>query len=230
MDYKFLKNERAMTAEGFLVVSDLHIGYGKELEAKGYSVPNQMKEFVKRIIEIAEKEKARKLIVLGDVKHKVPGVSREDKYDVPDFFYGLSKHFEKIVVIKGNHDALIEKMVHLDNVAIVDEYIAGKTGFIHGHKWPSKEFMTKCETIVMGHSHPVFKIKDSMGYSHYYPCWMICAIKKKGIKRYKENSVKNVIVVPPFNPLLSGIKKLAGVFANAMRIEEIFLLDLTKVK
>jgi hypothetical protein len=59
---------------------------------------------------------------------------------------------------------------------------------------------------------------------------MMCAIKKAGIKRYKENSVKNVIVVPPFNQLLSGIRKLVGVFAKALRIEEIFLLDLTKVR
>jgi len=230
MTYKFLKNERAMVAEDFLIVSDLHIGYKKELEARGYHVPNQMKDFVKRIIETAEREKIRKLIVLGDVKHKVPGVAQEEKYDVPDFFYELSKKFEKIIVIKGNHDALIEKMVHFDNVVIVDEFIAGKTGFIHGHKWPSKEFMQKCESIVMGHSHPVFKIKDSMGYSHYYPCWMICAIKKTGIKRYKESSVKNVVIIPPFNQLLTGIKNLAGPFAKALKIEEIFLLDLTKVK
>ncbi|MDD5181739.1 MAG: metallophosphoesterase [Candidatus Nanoarchaeia archaeon] len=230
MNYKFLKNERAMIAEDFLVVSDLHIGYKKELEARGYSIPNQMKDFVRRIIEAAEKEKVNKLIILGDVKHKVPGVAQEEKYDIPDFFYGLSKHFEKIVVIKGNHDALIEKMVHFDNVEIIDEYIVGKIGFAHGHKWPSREFMKKCEMIVIGHSHPVFKIKDSMGYSHYYPCWMVCRIKKAGIKRYKESSVKNVIVVPPFNQLLTGIKNLAGVFAKALRIEEIFLLDLTKVR
>jgi len=230
MGYKFLKNERAMVAEGFLVISDLHIGYKKELEARGYSVPNQLKEFVKRILKLAEQERTRSLIVLGDVKHKVPGVAQEEKYDVPDFFYELSTKFEKIVVIKGNHDALIEKMVHFDNVEIVDEYIVGKIGFIHGHKWPSKEFMKKCETIIMGHSHPVFKIKDSMGYSHYYPCWMVCRIKKAGIKRYKEMSVKNAIIIPPFNQLLTGIKRLVGVFAKALRIEEIFLLDLTKVK
>lgn len=230
MDFKFLKNERAMIAEGFLVLSDLHIGYKKELEARGYHIPNQMKEFVKKIIELAEQEKVRKLIVLGDVKHKVPGLAQEEKYDVPDFFYELSKKFEKIVVIKGNHDALIEKMVHFDNVAIVDEFVSGKMGFIHGHKWPSKEFMKTCDTVVMGHSHPVFKIKDSMGYPHFYPCWMLCSIKKKGIKRYKENNVKNVIIVPPFNPLLTGIKNLAGPFAKSLKIEEIFLLDLTKVK
>jgi putative SbcD/Mre11-related phosphoesterase len=219
-----------MVAERFLVISDLHIGYKKELEARGYSVPNQMKEFVKRILKLAEQEKTKNLIVLGDVKHKVPGVAQEEKYDVPDFFYELSKRFDKIVVIKGNHDALIERMVHLDNVMIVDEFVAGKTGFIHGHKWPSKEFMKQCETIVMGHSHPVFKIQDSLGYFHYYPCWMMCKIKKTGIKRYKESNVKKVIIIPPFNQLLTGIKKLVGVFAKSLKIEEIFLLDLTKVK
>jgi metallophosphoesterase superfamily enzyme len=59
---------------------------------------------------------------------------------------------------------------------------------------------------------------------------MICSIKKAGIKRYKESNVRNVIVMPQFNPLLTGIKKLVGVFAKSLKIEEIFLLDLTKVR
>lgn len=230
MSYRFLKNERALAVDDFLVVSDLHIGYKKELEEKGYSIPNQAKDFLGRIKDIAAKEKLRKIIILGDVKHKVPGIAQEEKYDVPDFLFGLSNVFEKVIIIKGNHDGKIELMAHQKNVEVVDEYMYKKTGFIHGHKWPSLELMKTCNVLIMGHSHPVFRIKDSMGFSHFYPSWTMCEIKKAGIKRYKENSVKKIIVMPPFNPLLSGIKKLGGVFSKSLRIDEIFLLDLTKVK
>jgi hypothetical protein len=230
MNYQFIKDSRAMLVGNYLVVADLHIGYAKTLEERGYNIPNQMKAFLKSIKELKQQSGAENLVILGDVKHNIPRIALQEKYDIPDFFYELAEVFRKVVVIKGNHDGQIELMIHPKNVELKKEFLLDGFGFIHGHSYPSTEFMKKCRVLIMGHIHPVFKVKDALGELHIYPCWIISSLKKSKLKKYKETSVEKVIVVPVFNPLFTGYERLAGPFANALKREEIFLLDLTKVK
>jgi hypothetical protein len=172
---------------------------------------------------------ANGVIVLGDIKHNIPRVDIDEKYDVPNFFHELAGIFEKIIVIKGNHDGLIERMIHEPNVEIVKEKIIGNIGFIHGHAKPSAELMN-CEIIVMGHIHPSFKFVDQLGARHNYSCWIIGKLNQKKLKGYKEIKCKKVIVVPAFNQFFMGYEKFSGPLAKALTKEEILLLDLTKVK
>ncbi len=229
MEIKFIKGERALILNNFLVIADLHLGYEKIIQESGYTIPSLRKEFVKRINSIANKTGIKKLIILGDIKHNIPIASLNEKYEVPNFFRDLASFFEEIIVIKGNHDGKIEKMVHEKNVRIVKEYIHDNIAFIHGHSYPSNKAM-HCELIVMGHVHPTFKIRDKSGILHNYPCWIIGTIKKTKLKKYKEINCRKIIVVPSFNKLTSGYEDLTGPLAKAIKKEEIFLLDLTKVK
>lgn len=230
MNYRFIKNSRAMQVGNWLVISDLHIGYAKVLEEKGYSIPNQIKYFIKEIKKLKNETDTKNLIMLGDIKHNIPKIAFQEKYDVPDLFHTLSKEFEKIVVIKGNHDGRIELMIHPKNIEIKTEFILNDIGFIHGHRYPTKEFMKECKMMIMGHIHPVFKIKDRTGMKYVYPCWTICSLKKRKLKKYKDISVEKVIIAPVFNPIFTGYEHFAGPFADSLKREEVFLLDLTKVK
>jgi putative SbcD/Mre11-related phosphoesterase len=230
MDYQLIKDSRAMLAGEYLVIADLHIGYAKTLEARGYNIPSQIKSFLKEIKELKAKTGASKLILLGDIKHNVPKADIGEKYDVPKFFYELSDMFEKIIVIKGNHDGRIELMIHPKNIEVKKEFVLGDLGFIHGHSYPSEELMSNCKVLVMGHIHPVFKVVDRLCKKHYYPCWLISSLNKKKLERYDNITVEKVIVVPVFNQIFTGYEKFAGPLAKALRKQEIFLLDLTKVK
>lgn len=230
MDYYFVQNKRAMVIYDFLVVGDLHIGRSKSMESKGYSIPNQMKVFLKEIKELKKVTKAKNLVLLGDIKDNIPEISYIEKLGIPDFFYELSNLFENVYVAKGNHDGRIELLIHPKNVIVAKEIIYKDVVFVHGHSWPTKETMASCKILVSGHQHPVFKIKDRMGLKHYYPCWTICSFNKSKIKRFKKISIDTVILVPPFNPLFGGTEKFFGPLAKALRKKEIFLLDLTKVK
>ena len=97
-----------------------------------------------------------------------------------------------------------------------------------GHRYPTNEAML-CKTIIMGHIHPTFKVKDLSGTKHNYPCWVIGKIKKDKLKRYKTINCEKVIITPSFNPLTSGYGGLTGPLAKAIKKEEVYLLDLTKV-
>lgn len=229
MKINFLANKRALVTDGAIVISDLHIGYEKTLKDRGYSIPKQISRFVEEIKELKKVSKASTLIILGDIKHNIPKIDINEKYDVPNFFHEIAKLFDKVIVIKGNHDGFIEKMIHEPNVEIVKEKIIEDVGFIHGHSKPSPELM-KCETIMMGHIHPSFKFRDELGARHNYPCWIIGKLNQKKLKGYKEIKCKKVIVVPAFNPFFLGYEKFSGPLAKALTKEEIILLDLTKVK
>jgi putative SbcD/Mre11-related phosphoesterase len=227
--FKFIENSRALVIDGFLVIADLHIGYEKILSIRGYNIPKQIKNFFEQIKELKVKTGVKNLIILGDIKHNVPKIAVEEKYDVPNFFHELSKIFEKIIVIKGNHDGLLERMVHEPNVEIVREKIIEDTGFIHGHTKPSNELML-CKTIIMGHVHPSFKFVDALGARHNYPCWIIGKLNPKKLKGYEKIECEKVVVVPAFNKFFSGYGKFVGPLAKALKLNEIYLLDLTKVK
>ncbi len=228
MEIKFLENKRALLVDDFLVIADLHIGYEKTLEEKGYKIPSLRKDFEKRIKKLQKETNSKKLIILGDVKHTVPVATWDEKYEIPNFFRKISNFFEEIIVIKGNHDGLIEKMVHESKVKIVPEFIYKNFSFIHGHRYPSEKAMQN-KTIVMGHTHPTFRIKDKTGTKHNYPCWVIGKINSKKLDRYEKVETKKVIIVPSFNQLTKGYKGLSGPLAKAIKRESIYLIDLTKV-
>ncbi len=228
MEIKFIKNERALVFGDYLVIADLHIGYDKLLKEKGYTIPRQVGSFIERLKKLKEETGAVSLIILGDVKHNIPYITTSEYFEVKQFLNEISKMFKKIIIVKGNHDGRIERLIWQKNIKVVDELIVDDITFIHGHKYPSEEAM-KSKLLIMAHIHPTLKLKDNSGTTHRYPYWIIGRIKKGELKRYKEIKCEKVIVMPSFNPLTSGHSKLNGVFAKAIKKEEKILLDLTRV-
>ena len=127
-----------------LVIADVQIGLEHELYKKGIFIQPQVDKFLKILDRLIKITKSKNLVILGDLKHKVPGISlRETKY-LPIFFEHLMKKV-KIIFVKGNHDTDLEGLIPKE----VETYGAqgvkiGKYGFFHGHGWPSKEMM-KCD-------------------------------------------------------------------------------------
>jgi len=205
---KFIKNEPALLIEKekILVVSDLHLGFEYELYKKGINVPSQTDRILKRIISLIRKTKAEILVILGDVKHDVPGVSYQEMKEIPDFFNKLIKKV-KVKVCLGNHDTFLEKLCP-DEVEIFDSrgFVIGKYGFNHGHAWPFKKLMG-CDYILIGHTHPTIQFIDEFGYRVIEQVWLKGKLKKEKIKeKYKieKTGSLSVIIMPAFNRLLGG--------------------------
>jgi putative SbcD/Mre11-related phosphoesterase len=205
---KFLKDYPALfiSDEKILAIADLHVGIEHELFEKGIVIPSQAEKFKEIIEKLIDATKAKTLVVLGDIKHEVPGISFREEKEVPKLFSSLVKKV-KIICCKGNHDTYLEKILP-KGIKIFSSkgFRIGEYGFFHGHAWPSKKLM-QCDYLFIGHIHPVVQLKDRFGYSIIEQVWIKGKIIRDKIKkRYKiEKTGKlELIILPAFNSLLGG--------------------------
>ncbi|MEM7826618.1 MAG: metallophosphoesterase [Candidatus Aenigmatarchaeota archaeon] len=176
----FIRNYAAMIIDRFLIISDLHLGITKEFQKSGIFIPSQAKPMSDRINRLKRMTKTKELIILGDVKHNIPGVSGQEFGEIPEFFSKLK--FNKITIIKGNHDGNIEKMI--PKGIKVRKYVKiGKYFLTHGH------MKMENEKMIIGHSHPFIRIKDNLGAVYFEPVWL----------HYLDR--KEIIIMPAFNEL-----------------------------
>ena len=208
---KFLKDRPALILEELdkrtLVLADLHLGLEYEVYRKGISIPPRVENQKKRIKNIINETNAERLYILGDVKHNVPNTSVSEKEKLPDFFKELCKKVE-VKVAKGNHDGNIEDLSEGSCAEIMptDGFKKGKFYFNHGQSWPSKE-VGDSKILVRGHSHPAVEFSDDLGFSSTVPCWVRGpVVREKLEERFgKEAKLEEILIVPAFNKLISGI-------------------------
>jgi hypothetical protein len=238
---KFIKNFPALFIQEIktLVIADLHVGIEYELYKSGIKIPSQVDEMKKNIFYLIKKTKAKRFIILGDVKHDVPGISYQEMKEIPEFMKDLSQKI-KVDVCLGNHDTYIKELSS-EEITIhgSDGFKIGRFGFIHGHAWPSKKLLS-CDFLITGHTHPVIQFTDKFGYRIIEPVWIKNRIDREKIKqRYKVETTGKLefIIMPAFNRLLGGTPVnvnrnndellgplLKNNFVN-MNKSEIYLLD-----
>ena len=190
----------ALTVGDTLVIADLHIGVESHLGSKGFHITTRTSDMHDAIIDAAGD--CRHLVVLGDVKNSVPGSSKQEYREIPDFFISLTEVFNTVTIVRGNHDTGIEEFIPPEvKVAPATGLKVGDTGMVHGHTWPSEEVMD-CDTLVMAHNHPAVMFVDGVGKQTTEPCWMRGDFLSGG-DRYPKHP-RRFIVVPAFNRLLGG--------------------------
>lgn len=204
---KLLKNEAGLRYKEYLVITDPHLGIEREYWQKGYEMPSQNKTMLNRIKRI--KKESKKLIILGDLKHNIPTITLRERKEVPDFIDELRSLFKEVIIIKGNHDGNLERLVS----GVRKEYYADNTAFIHGHSVSKKALNSK--RIIAGHSHPAYAYKNHLGLKQLNKCYVI---------------TKKIIILPAFTNLSMGSHELAKPLRKHVKNEERILLDHTKVK
>jgi len=198
-----IPDEPVLMADGALVAADLHIGLEEELDEKGVRLPSRAEAMGRKLISIAERRGADRLILLGDVKHLVPKMASRERRDVYVFFRDLASTFREIYIAQGNHDGMLRHIVPR-NVRFkpAHGFRMDDTGFCHGHAWPFKKVM-EAKVLVMGHNHPAAAFRDAMGNRQIVPCWMRVPFLRKH-RRYP-TLPKEAIVIPAFNELCGGM-------------------------
>ena len=192
----FVKNEAVMKVGKYLAVADVHIGLTKDIWESGVSLPSQVKALSSRLNRLKSLTKTDYLIIVGDLKHKVLGISLQEKREVPDFLKSLK--FKKIIVVKGNHDGFIEKLTkNIKNVSVKKSFSVGNYTFTHGHR----SVEGKKKTIIIGHNHLCVKFRDDVGAVYTEPVWV----------RGKANGRK-IIIMPAFNELCGYYSANKGKF------------------
>lgn len=186
--------------ERVLCVGDLHIGIEADMRFRGVIVPSQTHRMEKELKDLAEG--VDRLVVIGDVKHQVPGSTKQEHIEVPRFFNGLLNHYPRIDLVKGNHDTDIEHMLP-SRVTVHDQggLVLDDVGFVHGHAWPSEEVMSS-RLLVMGHNHPAVIFEDGLHHNQVERCWVRCRFRDGG-GRYSKVP-EEAIMIPAFNRSLGG--------------------------
>ena len=209
-----------------LVVADLHIGWEAALAEKGIHVPSQTPKILTKMLRLIKSCAPTGLIFLGDVKHAIARVQTEEWRDVPDFFETLGKKVPDIQVVPGNHDGNLAALLPASvDILPTKGVVVGDVGLFHGHAWPAPELL-ECETLIMGHVHPVVAFRGPLGFRIRRQVWVKTRcdtarlarslLKYMGIKVDTnpvgllekqfdvEVRVKNFFIMPSFNDFLGG--------------------------
>ncbi len=222
----FVTNEKAIVLKNKLVVADLHIGITREIYNAGVSLPSQAKPFLDRIHKLKKITKAKELVLLGDVKHNIPNITFQELKEIPFFLSSLK--FEKITIIKGNHDGKIESLIPEDlkeKIKIRKSLVVGDYLLTHGHR----NVKTK-KNIIIGHNHPNVKFTDDLGNNYIEPIWIKGRIgSKKLIIMPAFNELAGVMVVNDKKLSTEDYKPFLGPIAKKMKTDKakLFLMDST---
>ncbi|MBI4894725.1 MAG: metallophosphoesterase [Candidatus Aenigmarchaeota archaeon] len=208
MAIKFVTNQPAVyiTDEKILAIADIQIGLEHELYKKGVVIHAQVDKFLRTLDRLIRTTKAERLLIVGDLKHIVPGISRREERELVRFFDHLTKKVE-ITVVKGNHDTglagLLPKSVKIYDGGGVK---IGKYGFFHGHAWPDKSLMG-CDHLFMGHLQPGVEFSNDIGYRATEQVWLKCRLDKQAIRKHykiKDTGEIELTILPAFNKLLGS--------------------------
>lgn len=184
-----------------LVIADLHIGYEQYLTEQGILLPRKQFEVMKKELSfLLNFLQPKKVIINGDLKHEFGEISKQEWQEALAIL-DLLLAKAKVVLIKGNHDTILEPIARKKGVRIVDYYCInnGEVCFMHGHKIFEKP-MKKAKLLVFAHTHPAITLREGIKVEKY-KCWLVGKWKRK-----------RVIVMPSFIFYVEGSDVLSHYF------------------
>ena len=198
-----LFGERALhlPEHGVVVVGDLHVGLESDLRMAGVNLPSQTVRMRTRLLKLLEETGARRLVVIGDLKHRIPFSTRQEIRELPRFFEDFPAHVE---LVPGNHDVDLEGLLDVE-VHPAEGIRVGDVGLLHGHTWPAEEVMA-ARTVVTCHNHPAVMLVDELGHRHKEPCWVRAPfVTEAAREKYPALPADaRLVVMPAFNELTGG--------------------------
>ena len=154
---EFYNHKLQINKEGILfwlekeiaIVSDLHLEKGSSFASTGQFIPPyDSEETLKKLLNVIDNYKVKKVILLGDTFHDKDAFHRMSS-KVRFLFEELIKNYE-VIFILGNHD----NKMKIDSINFYQEYDVDNVRFIH-------EAVQENINQISGHYHPVASIKVS---------------------------------------------------------------------
>lgn len=223
---RIIPSKPALILEGKkknLIVTDIHIGFENSMESNQVFVGKNSttNESIQELSQIIDSEKPDSVILLGDIKSSIKNISRNEWDEVPLFFKRIREKCD-VILIPGNHDANIQRLVP-DNISMISStgMVEENVLLTHGHTMPSENF-SHVDKIIMGHVHPVFFQEDSV--MNGQRVWISIKTEKENIFPNKTGEIE-IIIIPSFNkyfyathrkqykksisPIINKIKKIS---------------------
>lgn len=155
--------------EGVLAVADLHVGYEAAARQAGAGVPrHELDVLVPLLDALMDTHRPDVVVLNGDVKHAFTRRVLEEAEAVRAVWRRLADR-ARVVVVEGNHDALLGKM--LKDADVVRAHRAGNVVFAHGHTAEGVERRAG-DLLVVGHEHPALALRDEVGVTVRAPAFL----------------------------------------------------------
>lgn len=224
-------------AERVLAVGDLHLGFEEALNKSGVLVTRvmykeMMREFDRVFEEISEKingkmqkkqglnenangeqkeEKTKKIVdkivLLGDIKHNFGEISGQEWKEILGLIDYLSARCGKIILIKGNHDAVLSPIARKRGIKLKEYWKWKGFCFTHGDENYNAIWGDGIRCIVAGHGHPAITLREGVRREKY-KCFLDGKLRGK-----------RVIVLPSFSEWYMGSDALNGEVVLAWEID-----------
>jgi hypothetical protein len=170
--------------ERWLIVADLHLGI--------VSFPDR--SVTREVSSLAERVRADGIVVLGDLKHDI-GLRARERKEVEIFkesLLDLGIDEEKIVLVRGNHDAGLDDLIRIEPSS---GFTFKDLGLFHGHAKPSEKVLDS-KLLIFAHIHPAVMISEGVKSR----VWL-----EGEEEPWRTGKCKEILVMPAFNELCSSI-------------------------
>jgi metallophosphoesterase superfamily enzyme len=239
MRLEFIDSGPALVVEGdsnrVLVAADLHLGIEADMAGHGLHFPSGSFRRQERLIGCIRETDPDLILLLGDVKHSVPGTTRQEYRELPSLFAALRREAD-IRIAPGNHDPGLERFLVPDELLPMDGAVIDGVGYLHGHTYPAPALAG--HLILTGHHHPLVSLRDEVGCSLRAPAYLLAYIEGRCFRAgpSREEKATRALFVPAFNEyagydILQILDKPFSPLSRCIQREsaEIFLADGTFV-
>ena len=189
--------------EKVLAIADPHFGVEADLHRKGLHFESRSALRLERLMEIIEESDPDYLVVLGDLKHMIPYVTRQEKAEMPQILRTIRRETE-FRLAPGNHDTGLEHYLEKDELLPASGAVIDGTGYFHGHMIPDESLFG--HLIVCGHHHPVVNLYDDVGCAlRGTPGYLLAEVDTTAWTDVQPESPTRVLLVPAFYELAGGM-------------------------
>ena len=203
MRLEFIPDGPALVIENterLLIVADLHFGIEADLASHGMHFRSHSRERLERLMQTLDATKPDRLILLGDVKHSIPSLTRQEWAEIPGILDALRQRIP-VILFPGNHDVGIERFLLPGEIQPKEGAVIDGVAYLHGHTYPAPGLAG--HLLVTGHHHPQVSLRDQVGCSLVAPAFLRAAVDAPalGLGTGEKAGPARALFVPAFNEI-----------------------------
>lgn len=188
-----------------LVIADAHFGAEAGFSRKGVHIASNSSDRLRRICACIDETNPDMLLFLGDLKHSVPMMSRQEFAELPGILETI-RHRVPFRLIPGNHDGGIERFLEEGELLPKSGMMIDGTWYVHGHMHLPPE--SAGHLVVCGHHHPVVSLYDEVGCAlRAQPAYLLAEVKEEcaGLAPGANGRSTRILFMPAFFEYAGGI-------------------------
>lgn len=204
MNLEFIGGGPALVVTGEernLVVADLHFGIEADLALHGLHFQSRSRIRMERLLSIVDRYDPDELVLLGDVKHSIPSVTRQEYHELPRILATLRDRVP-LRVFPGNHDIGIGRYLRPAEICAKEGAVIDGVGYLHGHMYPSPALAG--HLMIIGHHHPLLSLRDNVGCALRSPAYLRTEVDTKALGMADDTegiTPTRVLFMPAFNEI-----------------------------